>query len=86
MKYFCRILVALVEAGRHYSFLFDHFETQILKSLGMQYDPHTIFQIINCYAVTRHGSSTFYEVVQEIMYKGHAYSRTHYFTKMESPL
>lgn len=86
MKYYQRIFVSLVEAGRFDSMLFDHLEKQVLKSLGMAYDTHTIMQIINCYAISRQGSDVFYEVVQEIMYKGHAYSRIYNFTKIDSPL
>ena len=81
MKYYERILTSLVSAKRFNSGLFDHFEKQILRSLGMNYDTRTIFSIVNCYALSRKGSSLFYEIVQEIMYKGHAYSRTYMFTK-----
>jgi hypothetical protein len=43
----------------------------------MDYTPKTFFDIFKAFVVTGNGSALFYEMCQEVIYKGHLYNQTH---------
>ena len=45
----------------------------------MEYTPKVFFDIFKAFAISRNGTDTFYEISQQIIFKGHLYNKTHYW-------
>ena len=71
MNYYRRLLLSLLDAGRHKSPLWDKIEQHVIKNLGMDYSVRTFCDIFKAFALSHNGTEEFYEICQHVIYKGH---------------
>ena len=77
MKYYRRLVLSLLDAGRYESALWDKIEKHVVKNLGMDYSVRTFCDIFKAFAISHNGTEEFYEACQHVIYRGHLNSSHH---------